>query len=248
MNGSSERNGDAHTLTAAYALDALDDIERKTYERHLASCATCTEELRGFRQTTARLGLVTQSQPPESLRARILTAAAGVPQERPTAISKAHTSRGLSATRWLSAAAAVLLVTTGALGVTAYSNAQKASDLSATASSVAAVLSAPDAQSVQGRVSGGGTGSVVVSRDRGEAVFVTAGLAQPPSGTTYQLWAVDDAGAAKPNALLSPKPDGTAGDVVPWPAEATTLGLTLEPAGGSQQPTTDPILLLDLNV
>ena len=36
---------DAHDLTAAYALDALDPEEVETYERHLSQCEECREQL-----------------------------------------------------------------------------------------------------------------------------------------------------------------------------------------------------------
>jgi anti-sigma factor RsiW len=36
---------DTHDLTAAYALHALDDVEREQFEQHLAQCERCREEL-----------------------------------------------------------------------------------------------------------------------------------------------------------------------------------------------------------
>jgi hypothetical protein len=47
---------DAHGLVGAYALDALDEFERRQFENHLSSCETCSLELRGLTETTARLG------------------------------------------------------------------------------------------------------------------------------------------------------------------------------------------------
>ena len=239
-------NGEVHAISGAYALDAVSDLERRSFERHLSSCESCAEELRGFQLTTARLAIVSETQPPANLRQRVLAAAASSPQERPPHTTKTRGEPRTGRTvQWLSAAAAVLLIATGALGVATYSKTQRANELTATAAAVAAVLSAPDAESVRGPVSGGGAGSVVVSREQGKAVVVTAGLGQPPSGTTYQLWAIGDEGAQS-RGLLTPSAEGTAGDVVPWPADATTFGMTVEPAGGSEQPTTDPVLLLEL--
>jgi anti-sigma-K factor RskA len=239
-------NGEVHAISGAYALDAVSDLERRSFERHLSSCESCAEELRGFRLTTARLASVAATQPPASLRQRVLEAAASTPQERPThTVMTSGEPRAGRTVQWLSAAAAVLLIATAALGAATYYKAQSANELSATAAAVAAVLSAPDAESVRGPVTGGGAGSVVVSREQGKAVVVTAGLEQPPSGSTYQLWAIGDEGAQS-RGLLTPGEGGTAGDVVPWPADATTFGMTVEPAGGSEQPTTDPVLLLEL--
>ncbi|MEO5877433.1 MAG: zf-HC2 domain-containing protein, partial [Streptosporangiaceae bacterium] len=48
---------EAHSLVGAYALDALTEFERRQFEHHLADCETCSLELRGLAETTARLGL-----------------------------------------------------------------------------------------------------------------------------------------------------------------------------------------------
>ena len=36
---------DVHSLTGAYAVDALDDLERARFEQHLATCADCVAEI-----------------------------------------------------------------------------------------------------------------------------------------------------------------------------------------------------------
>ena len=38
-NGGHEEMSEIHALSGAYAVDALDDIERAQFERHLATCA-----------------------------------------------------------------------------------------------------------------------------------------------------------------------------------------------------------------
>ncbi len=44
-------NQDLHEQVAAYALDALDDDERRAYEAHLAGCEQCRAELAGLTDT-----------------------------------------------------------------------------------------------------------------------------------------------------------------------------------------------------
>jgi anti-sigma-K factor RskA len=63
---------DPHALAGAYALDALDGAERARFERHLASCPTCPDEVRGFTATAAVLGLAAAVTPPPSLKGRVL--------------------------------------------------------------------------------------------------------------------------------------------------------------------------------
>ena len=57
---------DWHVLTGSYALDALPDPEQEEFERHLQHCPSCEAEVRGLRETAARLAM-----------ARALPAAAG---------------------------------------------------------------------------------------------------------------------------------------------------------------------------
>ena len=61
-----------HVLAGAYALDALDAAERARFERHLATCRTCPDEVRGFAATATELGLAAAVTPPPALKGRVL--------------------------------------------------------------------------------------------------------------------------------------------------------------------------------
>ena len=61
-----------HVLAGAYALDALDAAERTRFERHLATCRTCPDEVRGFAATATELGLAAAVTPPPALKGRVL--------------------------------------------------------------------------------------------------------------------------------------------------------------------------------
>ncbi|MDX6387928.1 MAG: hypothetical protein QOD85_1730, partial [Gaiellaceae bacterium] len=71
---------DLHENSALYALDVLDGEERTRFEEHLADCATCQGELRGFREAASALAFVESKTPPPALRGRILAAARAEPQ------------------------------------------------------------------------------------------------------------------------------------------------------------------------
>ena len=66
---------DLHVLSGSYVLDALSEPERDSFERHLQHCPLCQDEVRGLRQTAARLGLAKTLDPPPQLRPRVLAAA-----------------------------------------------------------------------------------------------------------------------------------------------------------------------------
>ena len=68
------RHDDMHLLTGSYALDALSDLEREDLERHLHHCPSCEAEVRGLRETAARLAMTTTVQPPAQLEQRVLAA------------------------------------------------------------------------------------------------------------------------------------------------------------------------------
>ena len=73
---------DIHKLSGAYALDAVDDIERAAFERHLVECEDCRDEVASLRETTALLAESAAVTPPPSLRDSVL---AGISQVRPLA-------------------------------------------------------------------------------------------------------------------------------------------------------------------
>ena len=73
-----------HELTAAYALDALDDAEVREYEDHLARCPRCREELASLGEAAAALAYAADAPaPPPALRTRILEQARS---ERPNVV------------------------------------------------------------------------------------------------------------------------------------------------------------------
>ena len=63
-----------HVLTGSYALDALDVQERTEFERHLQHCPSCQAEVRGLRETAARLAIARAARPPAQMEQRVLAA------------------------------------------------------------------------------------------------------------------------------------------------------------------------------
>ena len=60
---------DIHALSGAYAISALDDIERAQFERHLAKCAECRAEVESLREASAMLAETTAVEPPPTCAA-----------------------------------------------------------------------------------------------------------------------------------------------------------------------------------
>jgi anti-sigma-K factor RskA len=103
------------------------------------------------------------------------------------------------------------------------------------------VRSAPDAKtSSDVALPGGGTATVVRSPSLGKAVVITSDLPSAPAGKVYQLWLQDPSGHFTSAGLMDASGDQTVvlqGDA----ADAQAAGITIEPAGGSEQPTSNPI-------
>jgi len=225
-----------HELTAGYALDALDPDEREEYERHLAGCAQCQEELAAFWEVTGALALASDGPaPPPGLRERILEAARAEPQ---TVVSMDE-ARKRRRPPVLAAVAAIAAVVAIGLGIYAISLDNQLDDAHSALSKqegVAAVLADPTATSVS---MAAGSGRLVVAKD-GSAVLVLDDLTAPVEGKTYQAWVVE--GKTPTSAGTFGETDGRA--VVPIPQavpQGAVVAVTMEDSGGAETPTL-PIL------
>jgi anti-sigma-K factor RskA len=229
-----------HTLTGAYALDALDDVERARVERHLAMCSSCAAELRGFGETTARLAAGAATTPPPPLRERVLSEAARTRQLPPeTGMPSAPVAGSTTAVRWLSVAAAALLVLSVSLGAVAWNQHRQAEQARVAADAMTDVLADPDRTVVDADF-GEGHGTVVVSGQR--VVLMGDAVAPPPGGHGYQLWFIGEDGP-RPSDMLEPAGDGRYWVDAHGIEAGDAVGVTVEPDGGSQEPTTDPVMV-----
>ncbi len=248
---------DQHALTGAYALDALDEgRERERFIRHLRRCQSCTAEARGLREVATQLAFAASAEPPVALRERVLAAVAVTRQLPPAVAGRARGRRlrgwlsGIGWTAWMprlatvtaiAAVAAAVVLSIVLAGTDSRLNSQRSQN-----QAIAAVLAAPDVRTASGIVSTGGRATVVLSGSKRELVVSTSGLAGLPAGMVYQLWLIGPS-VTRPAGLL---PAEVAGKTAPVLASGLVkgdkLGLTVEPAGGTKQPTTTPILLLPL--
>lgn len=264
---------DLHALTAAYALNALPEDERAAFEAHLETCEPCAIETAEFLATTAELGGPLHEPVPPELKASILAEVERTPQWSAPSPGVGHdeaTDAEVAAlpvgragpptwVTWVSAAAAaVAAIAVIAMGVQlaavndrleqaetlARDAADQLDEVQGRTTQVGQLLAAPDVQTVS--YEGAGVqGRLVVSADRGEAVFVVSGLDPAPHQHTYELWVIGDDGPT-PAGLFDVE-NGTVTQLVEGDfASAAAVGVTVEPAGGSLEPTTDPIMVMDL--
>ena len=226
---------DVHDLTAAYALDALGQDERETYEAHLAQCARCREELAGLGETASALAFgVVSPTPPPRLRERILTTAAAerenvvpLPMRRPWLVRSA------------AAAASIAACTAIGLGIWAASlshSLDRARASSANAQAIAQVLANPSSHQIALK---GGSGTVAVD-PAGRGVLIVRRLPAAPSGHTYEAWVIPAGGMPQKAGLFAGGDSTTMVPLADVPKGAV-VAATVERAGGADQPTQTPI-------
>ena len=226
---------DLHVLTGSYALDALPDPERAEFERHLRHCPSCDAEVRGLRETAARMAMAQAVSPPPGMEQRVLAAAYRTRQLPP--LPPAHHRRVPRRVAVFAAAASVAAAV--ALGITQVSTQHQLESTRASAAAISRVVTAPDARIETTRTSAGGSVTVVASAALREAVITAAGLGSPPAGRVYQVWVISPSGARSAGLMAGPS-TLLASAVVP----GDRIGITVEPAGGTSKPTTTPVAVL----
>jgi Anti-sigma-K factor rskA len=243
---------DLHALTGAYALDALDaGAEYKRFTRHLDRCRSCADEVRGFRAVATTLAFATAAEPPPQLRARVMAAVARTTQAPRQTQTKARPRRRTITARtwvpWLSGAVAIAgVVLAVVFGFAQAHTEQQLSQERAQNQAIAAVLAAPDARLITQPTSAGGRATVVLDAARHELVVATSGLPSLPEGKVYQLWLIGPKKITSAG-LLPPASSGRTAPVLASGLEpGDKLGLTVEPAPGTAQPTTTPIMAVPL--
>jgi anti-sigma-K factor RskA len=218
-----------HELTAAYALDALDEHEEREYEAHLARCPRCREELASLTETATSLAYgIEAPAPPPDLRDRILVRARA---ERPNVVPLRPAWRS-----WTAAAAAVAACAAIGLGIWAATLSRSLDRTRSAKEQQASLLSIVSDPAARRFALSGAHGTLVVSQT-GAGVLLVSNLRPAPSGKTYEAWVIQGKtprragtfGEAKPFKLTRPIPQGA------------VVAVTLERHGGVNAPTSKPI-------
>jgi anti-sigma-K factor RskA len=252
------RRSDLHALAGAYAMDAVPEPDRAAFERHLASCEPCRQEVRGLREATAALAAATAVQPSAAFRQTALRAAGQTRQFPPATAApprRALRRQGRGRRGWrprlgvalAGAVACVLAVAAVVAGISAYGMHSRLDQDQGHDHAVAMVLGAPDARMMSAPVATGGSATVVMSHRERALVFTAADLRGLPPSESYELWLMGPAGN-RPAGMINVSGGGKMADpmVVSGLSAGDSVGLTVEPAGGSPRPTTPPVVVIPL--
>lgn len=239
---------DVHALSGAYAVDALDDLERVRFERHLAECDECRSEVDSLREAGGLLAEIAPAAPSFALRERLLADIATVRPLPP--LTQEVAARRTRRFPVLVASAAAVVALLGVGGVVAVtqpwedgtSNLEAGPGLT-TPQAVTDVLQAQDARSVTRTFEDGAKATITRSQSLRQAVIVTEGMADPGDGLVYELWFQRD-GRMKAAGFMPDGPDNVvllSGDA----ATAQAVGITVEPEGGSATPNFESAIVID---
>jgi anti-sigma-K factor RskA len=255
---------DLHSLSALYALDALESGSELTrFTRHLARCPSCAAEVRSFREVATSMAFAATTEPPPELRDQVLAAVARTRQLPPEirthawlpwlsglvtaaavvvavvfGVSNSHTQQQLNASR----AQAQSLQAAQAQAEAELTQARQHDQ------ALAQILGAPHVTLLSQATSKGGVAVVVLDSAQRQLVVATSGLPALPAGHVYQLWLIGPVKIVSAGLLPAAQDGVTSPVVATGLVKGDKLGLTVEPAGGSQQPTTTPILALPVPV
>ena len=233
-----ETNGHARygDDVAPWLLGALDDDERQAFERHLAACGRCREEVAALRPAVEALPLAAPPVVPSpELRDRIMSVveseaqlleAAGEHADRPPKAARKRRRRpafgGLRPA--LVGGLAALVVAVGVGGYLIGNSGSGGGE-----HVVAAKVSFPAAQA-----------SVHTEGD--QASLQLANMPSPPPGRVYQVWLKRNGQNPQPTRALFVVRSGSV--TIPGGIKsADQVLVTAEPPGGSLQPTTQPVIV-----
>jgi anti-sigma-K factor RskA len=243
---------DPHALSGAYAVDAIDDeVERDRFERHLHRCQQCSSEVKGLTETATRLAYNVSRPPPVPMRDRVLTAVSQT-RQLPPIVDRRAQDRPRRKSQWwrlwtgtpyvlaMASVAALIVVLVGQANTD-----HQLDQAKARVAALNSVLAAPDSRAKTKAVSDGTRATVVYSLRRHALVFTSHGLPPLPSGKVYQLWLIGK--SIRSGGLLSEGPgDNSKPVLADGLLPGDEVGLTVEPAGGSKQPTMNPFFVVTL--
>ncbi|SDU76946.1 anti-sigma factor [Jiangella alkaliphila] len=238
---------DVHALAAAYALNATTDDEAREFERHLVRCPACQAEVAQFRETAATLGAALAVAPPQALKARVMTRIAQVRPLPPKPDGRDDGARHRRSDRrgWWPRATMGLIaasIATTTVLATQLDGARDDLERSQSASAVMRqVIEAPDVGVARAEADGA-HGTVLLSRAEDLAILISTDM--PPAGTghVYQVWFIHPDGIRSAGLL----DDTDAPLLTSGLGASNRIGITVEPNGGSDQPTSDPVMVIEL--
>jgi hypothetical protein len=247
-------HGTIEELLAADVLGGLDELDRRRLERELErhgrDCAECHRLLVQYSEVAGSLSLTVEPAPLSDAAedrlmdlarrsGRIGAAGPVVVAEGPAEEPQPSPTRARPR-RWLPAAIGVAAALALIAGTVGYELAPRGPSVP---SGFLAFLAQPGTKTIQFPSRSGQQLAVAVQPGRRAAWVFGSGLPEPPNGRVYELWFQPEAnGKMRPAGIFTPQ-DGRVAVPVTVGTSFVALAVSVEPPGGSAQPTTTPIFV-----
>jgi anti-sigma-K factor RskA len=214
---------------AAYLLGALEPGEAAALEQHLAGCEECRAELEWLRPAAQTLPeAVEPAEPPEGLRARIMGEVEADARAKQKAASGFGWKRRSPGLRSLAGLAVVALLAAALAGYAIRDGGEGGSE------ATIVTVGKPPAVTAE------------MIREGGNGTLRLENLHQLPPDEVLQAWVQRGERVESAKTLFVPNPDGTATAVIDDMEGVDAVMVTAEPRGGSEQPTSEPIVALSI--
>ena len=224
---------------SAYLLGSLEDDEVEALESHLEDCQRCRDELLWLRPAIDVLPeSVPQLEPPPALRTRLMEEVRADAAAATPAGAVREPVRPAPARRWTGLGGVFLRP---AVGLTAVAL-------------IAAVIGGyalrgggdeTDTTTTE-TVAQGGAIHATLERSGDSGTLELTGLRDLPRSRVYEAW-VQRGNRIEPSSLFAARRNGSASTAIPHQLEgADMVMVTVEPRGGSKQPSSSPIVAVSL--
>jgi hypothetical protein len=247
---------------ALYLLGLLDERHSRMFAEHARSCALCSDDLAALAPAVEHLPTAVRQVPaPAHAKRRVMAVVRGEAAQqasgsstsatRQTSRASAGATRQASRFSWRARGAArgrFALRPALALAGTAMLAAGVAIGALSTPFGGGAPAGRPAARVVSADVTLAGA-RAALHQSGGHTWLTVADMPEPPSGHVYEVW-LQRPGHAEPqptDSLFAPTSSGTATAAVPDSGGASEVLVTQEPAGGTQVPTTSPVIVAHLS-
>lgn len=229
-----------------YFNGQLNETDKRSFEKHLATCEECQTELAEWKALTDDLPYVSGTiNPPEGMKERVLNAvfeqenAQQVTPITPVALKDSITSikkKKKKVFPWLPALAAVLMLSVGANIFLASIVKNQQQDIVAQNEVVDQLLAYVNLSPVVGEASG--TASIVKHGDETRVVVQANSLPKLSNDEVYQVWLIDENGPIRAGTFKSDSQEGAVVFTLPegMDQDWTQVAVSHEPNEESKTP------------
>jgi anti-sigma-K factor RskA len=232
----------------AYAIGALDGEEVPALQTHLETCASCRTQLAEYRALSDSLLTAIPPKEPsaalrKSLQGRLPSAQKAAWRPRTFSLNLSRLALGF---------AVIALLTLNVISFAQLRQIQiQQASLVTQVENAQIVLGLMSSSTIQMIPISGekASGTLLLDKGNNKAVLIVQNLPQLMENQTYQIWLVKSDGGRDTGGLFRPESGGTyTTKVILSPqsiSDYVRIGVTVEPAGGSDAPTGERVFRVE---